>query len=807
MSFFDPLGMLAPYTIHGKMIIQDLWRQGCSWDEKIDDACADKWQRWTAVMEEVAMIKIPRCYFSETTNEDFESLQLHVFTDASENAYGCVAYFRIVVQGIPRCALVAAKSKVAPLKHLSIPRLELQAAVLGSRLANTVLETHSLPVKRRFIWTDSQIVLSWIRSDHKRYSQFVAFRIGEILSQTALREWRWVLTRSNIADVLTKWGSGPPSPCSGEWVVGPDLLHTREENWPKTELPPTNVPEELKAIHLFHEISFQEPLIDTSRFSRWNILVRCIACVYRFLSNCQRKIKGLPIETVPASDKLEKLSKIRVSYIVIPLKLEEYRRAENYLWRIAQREGFGDEVKILLKNRGLPREKWHPIDQGSSLYKRSPLLDEDGVIRMEGRAAYADFIPFELRFPVVLPKAHNITTKLLQHYHQKFGHANRETVVNEVRQRFFIPKLRAAVWHAEKECYWCKVRKCRPSIPRMAPLPEQRLTPHRRPFSHVGLDYFGPLVVTVGRRSEKRWVALFTCLVTRAIHLEVAHSLTSQACMMAIRRFICRRGAPLEVFSDNGTKFQAANKELKMEAKRIDVECGNAFTDARTRWNFNPPAAPHMGGSWERMVRSAKNALKAIHDGRKLNDEILLTVLAEAEDMVNSRPLTYLPQESAENESLTPNHFLRGFPSGEREEANILTDSAEALRDDYKRSQRLADMLWQRWLKEYVPLINHRTKWFEDKEPINEGELVFIVDGDNRRTWVRGIVERIIRGQDGRVRQAMVRTSRGIFRRPVAKLAVMEIKGKSGEGYGRGPELRSGELLAPLGISMAPGGK
>ena len=141
----------------------------------------------------------------------------------------------------------------------------------------------------------------------------------------------------------------------------------------------------------------------------------------------------------------------------------------------------------------------------------------------------------------------------------------------------------------------------------------------------------------------------------------------------------------MQFFSDNGTNFQAASKEIAGNVRQIVLECAEVFTDARTRWNFNPPSAPHMGGSWERLVRSAKEALKALHDGRKLSDEILLTVLTEAEDMVNSRPLTYVPQESAEIESLTPNHFLRGLPAGEREVVNMPTSSAEALRDNYKR--------------------------------------------------------------------------------------------------------------------------
>lgn len=249
-----------------------------------------------------------------------------------------------------------------------------------------------------------------------------------------------------------------------------------------------------------------------------------------------------------------------------------------------------------MKNSELPQSKWHRIERSSPLYRLAPFLDAEGVIRMEGRAAYAEFISFEQRFPIVLPKGHDITSKLLLHYHKKFGHANRETVVNELRLRFYVQNIRAAILQVIKDCSWCKVNKCVPAVPRMAPLPVQRLTPQLRPFSYVGVDYFGPVVVTVGRRSEKRWICLFTCLVTRAIHMEIAHSLSSQSCVMAIRRFICRRGTPLEIFSDNGTNFQAASKELAQKVQCIEMECADIFTDARTRWSFIPPAAPHMGG-------------------------------------------------------------------------------------------------------------------------------------------------------------------------------------------------------------------
>ncbi|KXJ77601.1 hypothetical protein RP20_CCG007077 [Aedes albopictus] len=138
MALFDPLGLLSPFTVRGRMLVQDLWRTSCGWDEEIDDVSFQKWQCWSTLLLEVETFKIPRSYFGESKTDEIEDLQLHVFTDASETAFGIVAYFRAVIRGEVKCALVMSRSKVAPIKQLSIPRLELQGALLGARLARTV---------------------------------------------------------------------------------------------------------------------------------------------------------------------------------------------------------------------------------------------------------------------------------------------------------------------------------------------------------------------------------------------------------------------------------------------------------------------------------------------------------------------------------------------------------------------------------------------------------------------------------------------------------------------------------------------
>ncbi|XP_055622581.1 uncharacterized protein LOC129766140 [Toxorhynchites rutilus septentrionalis] len=586
MSLFDPLGLLSPYTIHGKDLLQDTWRSGCTWDEQLNDECYEKWCRLRAAFTIIEKIKIPRCYLRDTPPS-------------------------------------------AP-RNIGSPR------IFGRQ-------------------------------------------------------------------------SGLLRLCS--------LLQ---------------------------------------HHSSWNVKM--------FSGGCENQVCSIDV----------------------PLKQEEYELAEQILWKQAQRDCYKDEVTVISKNQELSREEWLQIEKSSPLYKQSPFLDEYGVLRMDGRLRLADFVPYDTRFPTLLPRNHIITYRLIESYHQRYGHANKETVFNELRRRFSIPKLRICVAQVMKNCQWCKVHKTKPEFPRMAPLPAERLVPFVKPFSYVGIDYFGPIDVTVGRRTEKRWIVLFTCLNVRAVHLEVAYRLNTESCIMAIRRFVVRRGPPIVIFSDNGTNFKAANRELQEQIQRIDASCANVFTNARTRWSFNPPSAPHMGGVWERMVRSVKEMMSTLNNEQRLNDEILLTVISEAEEIVNARPLVYVPQDSDTGEAITPNHFLRGI-SSELENLSITpTNEIEALRNTYHRSQIVADRPWKRWLNEYLPSLNARSKWLEESRPLNPGDLVFVVDDHGRNGWIRGKVEEVIQGRDGRIRQAMVRTSTGVFKRPVSKLALIEVKLSSTANFATG---------------------
>ncbi|XP_055604612.1 uncharacterized protein LOC129752852 [Uranotaenia lowii] len=750
MSLFDPLGLIAHFVVHGKIIMQELWKYGSDWDDTMPEELREKWHRWTELLAKLNEVSVPRYFFPGIPSVDLNDLQLHVFVDASESAFASVAYLRIISNGHPHCVLVSAKTKVAPLKPISMPRSELQAALMGARMIETLSETLELPISRKYLWSDSNTVLAWLRSDSRRYHQFVTFRVGEILAKTSISEWHYVPSKQNVADDATKWGNGPSFSPTHRWFSGPEFLNQSEESWPSHRKNYPLPEDELRSAFLHHdEAPFA--LINVTRFTQWTRLLRVTASVLR------------------AAKRFKKASIYGVFSAV------ELLEAETFLWKQTQLDAYPEEYLILQGHlNGTNSEQ---IPKSSALYIFSPFMDQAGVIRMDSRIGAAPSTAVETKYPIILPKNHHLTNLLIFNYHQLFLHRNNETVCNEIHQKFRIPNLRVAVRRVAKNCMLCRIRKARPRPPRMAPLPAARLTPYIKPFTHTGVDYFGPLLAKQGRSLVKRWVCLFTCLTIRAVHVEIVCNLSTSSCILAIRRFIARRGSPSFFYSDNGTNFRGASNILRETIQNISKECAVTFTNTNTQWYFNPPLSPHMGGSWERMVRSIKEAMEAIGNHKQHpSDEVLETVALEAESIVNSRPLTYVPLDHADAEALTPNHFLLYGEKGIVQPPSTIHSDVRMLRDSWRLAQTLTDIFWSRWIKEYLPTIARRTKWFDSVKPLEAGDLVILVNKNHRNGWERGRLLEVYPGTDGQVRQALVQTSNGIIRRPATSLALLDVR-------------------------------
>ncbi|XP_054087075.1 uncharacterized protein LOC128921986 [Zeugodacus cucurbitae] len=746
MTIYDPLGLIGFYVTYAKVILQGIWRAGCDWDVPIPDDQFTKWLKWIKFIPKIESLRIPRCYM-RTTIDGVPQITLHTFVDASESSYAAVCYLRYSYGDTINCTMVASKTRVAPLKLVSIPRLELKAALLGARLAKHVIESHSIHIDKRVFWSDSRTVLAWLQSDHRRYKQFVAFRVSEILELTDVKEWHWVPTGENVADEATKWNGDPDFSNDSRWFKGPPFLYlSHEKRFMSDEAQCVSTEELRPQFTGIHNSTLEqlEVVPEPSRFSTWNRLLRGTAMTMY----CSRIW----------------LSVIRDNqFIGDAPNSEDFRKAERCLWRKVQHDSFKDSIKSL--------ESGKVIDKSSNIFKLSPYLDDYGVLRINGRVKIHGR-PDQ----VLLPSDHHVTHLIINYFHIKYHHGSLETVINEIRQFYWIIKLRTLANKIRRNCQYCKNKSSQPRPPMMACLPPARTSAFSRPFSYVGVDYFGPLLVTVKRSTEKRYGVLFTCLTTRAVHIEIAYSLSTDSCILAIRNFMARRGSPLEIWSDNGTNFKGAERELKSAFELLDKNLlTKTFTSAATNWRFIPPASPHMGGAWERLVRSVKQILKQILTTNRPSDELLRAVLMEVEMTINSRPLTYIPIDHEEEEALTPNHFLLGSSSGVKPIAEPVTETT-LMRRNWRTSQQLADAFWRRWILEYLPTITRRTKWFSDVKPIQIGDIGYIVDPNSpRNCWPKGRVIQVRKSDDGKVRSATLKTSCGIFERPAAKIAVLDL--------------------------------
>ncbi|XP_062558178.1 uncharacterized protein LOC134223057 [Armigeres subalbatus] len=763
MAIFDPLGLISNALIFLKILLQEVWRYNVNWDDEIPDELNTRWELWLRILPMVQNVRIPRCYRISINMGVDTKVQLHTFVDASEFGYAAVVYLRFVKLNQVECTIVSAKARVAPIRFISIPRLELQAAVIGSRLAETIVKSLSFEIDERVYWTDSRDVLCWIRSDHRRYSQFVAFRVSEVLETTTISSWRWVSSKENVADEATKWQRQPDLTNSSRWLNGPEFLYQDPTTWPNEPAHSSHTKEELRA-HLNYHGKVQTSVIDFSYYDSWTRLLRVTARLLRYTSNLRRTVAKLHRESGP-------------------LTQQELQCASFYLYKQAQQNTYSEEMQILLNSDVIPRS--------SPIYCCSPFLDDCGVMRMRGRIGNCEFASTDAKNPIILPKDHSITRLIVFNYHVRYYHGNHETVINELRQVYRIPKLRVLYKSVKTRCQVCKNQRAAPNPPMMAELPKARLAAFARPFSFVGVDYFGPLYVVVGRRLEKRWGVLITCLTVRAIHIEIAHSLNADSCIMALRNFMARRGVPLRIYSDRGTNFVASSKELDEALKEMNQDyVMREIISCHTEWEFLPPASPHMGGCWERLVRSVKVNLQKINPQRNFTDESLRNTLIEIENTVNSRPLTFVSVDDPDAPVLTPNHLLLGSSSGLKPTAP-LDDSGRSLRRTWRASQAEANLFWRRWVRYYMPELTKRSKWFDKVKPITVDDVVVVVDpGLPRNCWPLGRIISVKKGRDKQVRTATVQTKNGIYERPATRLAVLDVRrDESGERRPRCPQL------------------
>lgn len=765
-SIFDPLGFLAPVVLPAKRILQDLCRQKYGWDEDLPDTVIKSWKKWISSLPQLEKFGVDRCVKSNQFGAPVYA-QLHHFADASEDAYGTTSYLLLrSATGETQSTLIMAKTRVAPLKSPTIPRMELTAATVAVKMDRLLRKELELELHESVFWTDSTAVLKYLNSESTRFKTFVANRVSAILEHSQVSQWRYVNTTLNPADHVSRGQTVEVFLRNESWLSGPSFLVSSQDQWPKIPDPgmlDIDDPE-VKRTTYVHVIQAQESenAMDQwmNHYSSWTALKRAVAW---FL-----KLKDLLIvlrEKRKEPSEESRMTEYKKALKGKNLTCDDLTKAETEIVKFCQKQGFKEEVTMLKEQQR--------VKKGSSLYKLNPVL-QDGVMRVGGRLNHAA-MPDDSKHPAILPKNSHITQLVLRHIHDITAHSGRNHMLAQLRQRFWVPGASGAIRRFLSRCVICKRLHGTAGRQLMADLPICRVLPDDPPFTRVGVDYFGPFQVKRGRGQVKRYGVIFTCLAIRAVHLEVASSLDTDACLNAIRRFLARRGQVREMYSDNGTNFRSADSEIKKSIKEWNTSKIEKHLQQRgIQWHFNPPAGSHHGGCWERLIRSVRKILNITVKEQLLDEEGLHTLLCEAEAVINSRPITKASSDLSDLEALTPNHLLLLKVKPELPPGVFHKDDQYANRR-WRQIQYLADIFWKRWCKEYLPQLQERQRWSTPGRNFCVGDVVLIVDDTSpRNSWPLGRIVETFPDKNGLVRQVKVKTKTNELCRPITKLCLLQ---------------------------------
>ena len=744
-TMYDPLGMVTPTVIRGRKILQDLCKLEGSWDAEMSDQQQLSWTEWLSSLQAVEPLHIQRCLKPDGFGK-VASLQLHHFSDASEWAYGSVTYARLTnEEGRIHVSFVKGTGHLAPLKGVTIPRLELMAAVTAVRTAALIEDALGVSSDREdFFWTDSTTVLRYIRNTTTRYHTFVSNRLAVIHDGSKTESWRYCPSRSNPADDVSRGVQ------STRWLDGPEFLTLSQDEWPK--MPPVmeipNDPEVkgktvCAAVKTNESTNAEDSPIERllNHYSEKHAMLRGLAWILR-VQRCLLK---------------------RAPWRSPRLEAADLQAAESTVIRWQQKQSFPEEYEDLSNGREVSRR--------SKIVKLCPIMTE-GIVRVGGRLQNANMTS-ETKHPIILPDDGRLTEMIVQEAHEKTGHSGRQMVLANVRKRFWILKGSSCVRRVLGRCTVCRKHR-NPESQKMANLPAERVAIEPA-FTHTGMDYFGPFYVKQNRSQAKRYGVIFTCLSTRAVHVEVAEDLSADSFLCALRRFKARRVHVKTLHSDRGTNFVGGSKELKEELQKLadsENRIHRAMLKHGIEFNFNTAAASHHGGAWERQIRSIRRILDRLLNTQQLKEETLTTLLCEIESILNNRPLTPLSCDPADPEPLTPNHLLNlgtdcvAMPFG-------LVDRGDSCsRKRWKQVRYLSEVFWRRWRAEYLPLLQERPQaWTRSRANVRTGDIVLVVDDSvPRGQWPLGLVEDVKVGADGLVRSVDVRIRGLLLQRPVTKL-------------------------------------
>ncbi|GBM12575.1 hypothetical protein AVEN_78349-1 [Araneus ventricosus] len=711
---YDPLGLIGPVVSKAKIFMQRLWLLKVGWDEPLPEDVTRAWIAFVSLLPCIEQLEIPRHFPSDNT------VIIHGFADASTAAYGAAIYVQCPSSESKSTYLLCSKSHVAPIKPVTIPRLELCAALLLSQLTQRVIKALNLTISAVLLYSDSTIVLAWMKKPPQELKTFVCHRVTAIQELTKDFHWRHVPSEENPADFISRGVTPDSLQLKNLWWNGPSFLRNGIEIKELSESDPITDNDFICELKQSEKCSLLTNSECDSVFSQlisisnnYMKLINILSYVFRFISNCKKGV-------VPKSG---------------PISSDEYKDAEVCLLRWAQAQDFPSEIQTISKGKQLPGK--------NCLKSLNPFLDNNNLLRVGGRLINAK-VNYDQKHQIILPAKDNLTRLILEHIHKKYLHVGPQTLLYLTRQKFWPINGRNLARKVVHNCVTCVKNK--PVIVKqlMGNPPSERVNVSA-PFSNTGVDFAGPFLIKYkGQRKgtlHKVYVAIFVCMSTKAVHIEMVTDLTSEAFISTLKRFFARRGKCSTLFSDNATNFVGAQAELKKLHNLInypDDNLSNFLASDAIKWKFIPPVSPNFGGLWEAGVKSFKHHFRRAIGNANLTYEEFNTVIVEIEGILNSRPITEISSDINDLEALTPGHFLIGRPINTVAEPELINVSDNRL-SRWQRVEKLTQHIWKRWSSDYLNHFQQRQKWQFVKNNVKPGMMVILKE-DNlpKCKWALG---------------------------------------------------------------------
>lgn len=750
-SIYDLNGYLSPVTVWMKVFMQMLWlEKNLSWDSPLSKDLQDKWNTFSSQLHLLSKIKLPRYILTENV----KTVDLVGFADASGAAYGAVVYLRVCdSSNHVTTHLVRAKTRVAPLKVQTINRLELSAALLLVKVIKSLDFIHArVKINEVYLFSDSYTVLSWLKTQPFRLKIYVANRVAQILESTKPSQWRHVSTEKNSADPASRGLLPSQLVDNNLWFKGPAFLRSAPDSWPKPlDTVEQCLPELKPSVNVLVTETKDDYLVNViQKFSSLGKLKRVMAYVLRFIHN------------------LRKPTERNVSH----LSVEEIEQSMLTCVKISQSWYLSDDLKAVEKGKLC----------SSNLQSLSPIINSMGILAVGGRLTHAP-LPESAKHPILLPKISHLATLIVWDAHDRTLHGGPKVVQSVIQRQWWIIGGRNLIRQLLFKCIFCFKMKPKMRQPVMADIPISRYS-QGRPFINVGIDFAGPFTYKTGPRRnsplDKCYFAIFVCMATKCLHLELVSSLSTPAFLACLDRFVGRRGLPTCLFTDNGTNFQGAAsylKDVQTFLKTHSDEIVHHLHSKEIKWQFIPPSAPNFGGLWEAGVKSVKHHFRHVLEGHHWNFEELSTFLIRIEGILNSRPLCAISSNPNDGvDYLSPGHFLIGSPLLARPEHDFSDQPVSHLKR-WAMITQTTQSFWRRWSKDYLNSLIQRSKWTKSSDSVNVNDIV-IIQGQNLPTqkWPLGVVTKVMPGADGVTRVLELQTSKGTLIRPVSKVAVLPIE-------------------------------